>query len=484
MHWIVRQGPVVRIQYRCYLPSRTDSFKLSASHGGSTVEAEGSFDGYADEIVLTNVDTTQQIEVTVTFEKSVSISDDGVLILNVLEFPDTSLDTSVRTLSCSDTAASWPMKYLAPPEVRSKVPPHLRSAFIAHTTAVFRVQCPQSCQWDGAMVMGSVQYVAESSVCLSAQHRGVQGPMSRNHDLFVAMLDEHPFPLSNVYLPVGSFSMMRSLSFWGRRLFDSDFVGYPSIRHLVQAGSKESAMEGVSTSRNVTTYAAPGAFLFLLPGSGFASLAHRFEFYPAPAMGGPVSDSVVNAYGFVAPKERAPAAFGPRAEARRAAHPWFGYGLLSLRNSLPLPTDTSRASVLVLADGKSHSVANKGINRQCFFISALPGARLDHIAVTLVWTDPPAASGAFRQLVNDLDLVLLSYQSDNDTSPGRLPGNGEEDGDRRNNVEKVVVATPKSRIFCANVSGSVAMGASQPYALTVHASCSSNCLCGIVKSTY
>jgi hypothetical protein len=55
------------------------------------------------------------------------------------------------------------------------------------------------------------------------------------------------------------------------------------------------------------------------------------------------------------------------------------------------------------------------------------------LRATLVWADPPAASAAAVQLVNDLDLVVHA----DSLSGGSLYGNGAPD--RINNVEQVRV---------------------------------------------
>ncbi len=83
------------------------------------------------------------------------------------------------------------------------------------------------------------------------------------------------------------------------------------------------------------------------------------------------------------------------------------------------------------------------------------------LRVTLAWTDPPASLSASVALVNDLDLVV--------TGPGGATyyGNDVASGDRRNNVEGVIVSNPPLGRYEIRVDGFHVPTATQPYALAI-----------------
>jgi uncharacterized repeat protein (TIGR01451 family) len=83
------------------------------------------------------------------------------------------------------------------------------------------------------------------------------------------------------------------------------------------------------------------------------------------------------------------------------------------------------------------------------------------LRVMLTWSDPPASLAAATQLVNDLDLVVIS--------PDGTPHRGSNDliGDRKNNVEGVIINNPPVGAYQIGVSAfNVPIGV-QPYALVV-----------------
>ncbi|MBM4248634.1 MAG: hypothetical protein FJ149_04240 [Euryarchaeota archaeon] len=91
------------------------------------------------------------------------------------------------------------------------------------------------------------------------------------------------------------------------------------------------------------------------------------------------------------------------------------------------------------------------------------------LKVTLVWTDAPGTPAAPVALVNDLDLVVTDpdgnvYRGNNFVNGQSVPG-GSADG--RNNVEGLLLRTPRPGRYFVNVSaGSVPVGP-QDYALVV-----------------
>jgi len=87
------------------------------------------------------------------------------------------------------------------------------------------------------------------------------------------------------------------------------------------------------------------------------------------------------------------------------------------------------------------------------------------LAMTLVWTDAPAAPYVSTALVNDLDLTVIT------PTGRRYRGNFGTTAayDRVNNVERVEIPTPASGSYSIQVSGFNLPQAPQPYALVMSA---------------
>lgn len=83
------------------------------------------------------------------------------------------------------------------------------------------------------------------------------------------------------------------------------------------------------------------------------------------------------------------------------------------------------------------------------------------LRVMLAWSDPPASLSVAKQLVNDLDLVVIGP---NNTE---YRGNGVAGGDRLNNVEGVIIPHPVVGRYTIRVRGYNVPVKSQPYALAV-----------------
>ncbi|HEX6291518.1 MAG TPA: S8 family serine peptidase [Herpetosiphonaceae bacterium] len=83
------------------------------------------------------------------------------------------------------------------------------------------------------------------------------------------------------------------------------------------------------------------------------------------------------------------------------------------------------------------------------------------LRVMLTWTDPAASLSAAKQLVNDLDLVVIGPDGT------QYYGNNIATGDRTNNVEGVVINAPALGLYRVQVRGFNVPIATQPYGLTV-----------------
>lgn len=107
-----------------------------------------------------------------------------------------------------------------------------------------------------------------------------------------------------------------------------------------------------------------------------------------------------------------------------------GYGRVQLSNVLPLPGKTSfQLTVRDMVD-----VEEKTTVTHLFEVtdSSQP------LVVTISWYDPPAASGAAKALVNDLDLVL-----NRPNGKSSLYGNLKKKGDHVNTNERISIQKPE-----------------------------------------
>jgi hypothetical protein len=107
-----------------------------------------------------------------------------------------------------------------------------------------------------------------------------------------------------------------------------------------------------------------------------------------------------------------------------------GYGRVQLSNVLPLPGKTSfQLTVRDMVD-----MAEKTTVTHYFKVtdSSQP------LVVTISWYDPPAASGAAKALVNDLDLLLQLPNG-----KGTLYGNMKKKGDHINTNERISIQNPE-----------------------------------------
>jgi subtilisin family serine protease len=83
------------------------------------------------------------------------------------------------------------------------------------------------------------------------------------------------------------------------------------------------------------------------------------------------------------------------------------------------------------------------------------------LRIMLTWIDPPASLSAAKQLVNDLDLIVIGPDGT------RYYGNNKADGDRINNVEGVIINNPPAGKYTVEIKGYNVPIETQPYALAV-----------------
>ena len=157
---------------------------------------------------------------------------------------------------------------------------------------------------------------------------------------------------------------------------------------------------------------------------------------------------------------------GTRQEMRAIPNGVEGWGRLNVANAIASdpPTVNEFADESVgLTTGETREYRYSVVN------SSVP------LKVTLVWTDYPGAVHAAKELVNDLDLTIIS-------PTGQVyPLNAYYD--RTNNVEQVLIASPEIGIYSVQVTGyNVPMGP-QDYALVVSGGLPSTYISGNVASS-
>ena len=79
-----------------------------------------------------------------------------------------------------------------------------------------------------------------------------------------------------------------------------------------------------------------------------------------------------------------------------------------------------------------------------FTITCNPSSTSIPVTLVLAWTDPPGSTSSKKQLVNDLDLIVLS--------PSQLFGNMRTFADSNNVVERTICACPASGTITAIVT--------------------------------
>jgi len=131
------------------------------------------------------------------------------------------------------------------------------------------------------------------------------------------------------------------------------------------------------------------------------------------------------------------------------------FGRINLIESLPLAGKNSINAIIV--DRKSLS----NNQEDTYDISIREAECRGPLTTTLVWTDPPAASGCTNCLINDLDLTV-------DGPGGRIYPNGRSSADTLNNAERIRIDDPvNNRSYRVTVRGANLDRSSQDYSLVV-----------------
>jgi len=85
-----------------------------------------------------------------------------------------------------------------------------------------------------------------------------------------------------------------------------------------------------------------------------------------------------------------------------------------------------------------------------FSVTCQPSLSSMPLTIALVWTDPPGSLSSQKQLVNDLDLIVLSPRPG--ASPAQTFGNMRAFADQSNTVERVVTLCPTGGVVTAVVA--------------------------------
>jgi subtilisin family serine protease len=164
------------------------------------------------------------------------------------------------------------------------------------------------------------------------------------------------------------------------------------------------------------------------------------------------SSAVVKAALLNGADELAPGQYGtgPAREIPARPNPVEGWGRLNVRQALGIDGSTR---VLPIDEAAGLQTGDE----RKYTVTVVPGD--GPLRVTLVWTDPPSSVLAGPQLVNDLDLKLLT--PDGQT----LLGNGALD--RLNNAETVEIPQPALGVYTVAVDAYNVPEGPQPYAVVV-----------------
>jgi hypothetical protein len=115
-----------------------------------------------------------------------------------------------------------------------------------------------------------------------------------------------------------------------------------------------------------------------------------------------------------------------------------GFGMPILDNAVTMPSGTYKM-FYASETFDSTSVASA-------FTVACSG-QAQPVTLVLAWTDPPGSTSSKKQLVNDLDLIVLVPGA----SPGQLFGNMRQFADQSNNVERTICNCPSNGTITAIV---------------------------------
>jgi hypothetical protein len=130
--------------------------------------------------------------------------------------------------------------------------------------------------------------------------------------------------------------------------------------------------------------------------------------------------------------------FSPIASSKFIPDIFGGFGMPILDNAVTMPSGTHK--MFYISEQFSSSSGASAFNIACSQ-SSTP------VTLVLAWTDPPGFTSSKRQLVNDLDLIVLVPGS----SPAQLFGNMRESADQSNNVERTICSCPSGSSITAIV---------------------------------
>jgi len=144
-----------------------------------------------------------------------------------------------------------------------------------------------------------------------------------------------------------------------------------------------------------------------------------------------------------------------------------GFGMPVLDDAVTMPGGTYR--MLYASETFSATSGASAFTIACTPSSAIP------VTLVLAWTDPPGSTASERQLVNDLDLIVLS--------PSQLFGNMRPYADSTNVVERTISACPASGTITAIVrQGESIRTASQTWYLVANGAVNSITRLGAVPA--
>jgi hypothetical protein len=119
-----------------------------------------------------------------------------------------------------------------------------------------------------------------------------------------------------------------------------------------------------------------------------------------------------------------------------------GFGLPVLDNSVYMANSTSGHRMFFVNGAHLPGSSAATYNVSCDSNQDIP------VTIALVWTDPPSSLSSMKQIVNDLDLIVLV--------PGGIPsqffGNMRSFADQTNTVERVVTRCPAAGVLTAIVA--------------------------------
>jgi len=245
----------------------------------------------------------------------------------------------------------------------------------------------------------------------------------------------------------------------------TDIYGQPTADSTTDPPNSNCAVD--ESFRVGTSFAAPLV-------AGAAALARQYftaGYYPdgLPAPGRAVSPSAALLKALLL--SAAESIVGPLydtssgerlADLAAAPTPVQGWGLLRLDRSLPFPGDAERLLVLCdsFGDGQDRGLASRApLEHGQAHAFGLRGVRAGSLLrVVLAWTDPAAAPGAGRALVNDLDLEVedsagVLYRGNVGLAANRSTPAGASGPDALNTAELVLLANPIEQDLVVRVRG-------------------------------